>query len=128
MQPYGGIGASAMFGMDIDDMIGKLAGSEAGQDFFDVANEQIRKQRQDRHAELTALAQDIANCFSSPSGQAVLTWMMEKTLLNPALPFDYGKTFEELAPWRAGREGENAFVFQILLAIHQHKQQNGVGV
>lgn len=123
MEPYGGIGASHVLNMSVDEIVNALGRS--GGDFFENLQGHIKTQAQQRQVELAGLAQDVANTFSTPAGAAVLKWMIEKTLLNPALPVQYGKSFDELAPWRAGREFENAFVFQIVLAIHQHRLANG---
>jgi hypothetical protein len=124
MEPYGGIGTMNVLNMGLDQVV-DLLGRQGG-DFFNNLEGQMKAQAMARHAELAALAQDIANTFSSPSGQKTLAWMIEKTLLNPALPVQWGKSFDETNPWRAGREFENAFVFQIVSAIHQHRTAQGV--
>jgi hypothetical protein len=123
MEPYGGIGAANALNMDIDKIVDTFG--RQGGDFFENLEGQMKAQAMARHAELAALAQDITNTFSGPSGQKVLLWMIEKTLLNPVMPVQWGKSFDETAPWRAGREFENAFVFQIVAAIHQHRQAQG---
>lgn len=121
MEPYGGIGAANVLNMSMDQIVDALGRS--GPDFLDNLTGHMQAQAQARHAELAVLAQDIYHTFTSPHGERVLKWMIEKTLLNPVLPL--GKSFDETAPWRAGREGENAFVFQLVLAIHQHRMANG---
>jgi hypothetical protein len=123
MEPYGGIGTGNVLNMSVDQIVDAMG--RQGGDFFANLEGHMKTQANQRQIELAALAQDICNTFSGPSGQKVLLWMMEKTLLNPALPVQYGKSFDELGPWRAGREFENAFVFQIVTAIYQHRMAQG---
>jgi len=123
MEPYGGIGTANVLGMSVDQMVDALGRN--GNDFFENLQGFMKTQADQRQLELVSLAQDIYLTFSSPAGQNVLKWMIEKTLLNPALPIQFGKSFDELAPWRAGREFENAFVFQIVTAIYQHRMAQG---
>ncbi|RUV53837.1 MAG: hypothetical protein E5X07_21825 [Mesorhizobium sp.] len=123
MEPYGGIGTGNVLGLSVDQLVDAMG--RQGPDFFANLEGHMKTQADKRQLELAVLAQDIANTFASPSGKAVLLWMMEKTLLNPTLPVQYGKSFEELGPWRAGREFENAFVFQIVTAIYQHRMAQG---
>lgn len=123
MTPYGGIGSANVMNMPLDEIVSALGAG--GGDWFQNAEGVVKAQAEARRAELASLAQDIHYAFSSPSGQKVLRWMIEKTLLNPALPLTFGATFDQSAPWRAGREAENAFVFQILTAMHEHRQAQG---
>jgi hypothetical protein len=123
MQPYGGIGTSHLLNMSLDEITAKLAAG--GADWFEQMTGQVKDHAEKRQVELASLAQDIALTFSSPAGENVLKWMIEKTLLNPALPIAWGKSFEETNAWRAAREAENAFVFQIVIALHQHRMANG---
>lgn len=119
MDPYGGIGTGNVLGMSVDQIVDAMG--RQGPDFYANLEGQLKSQAQARQAELAGLAQDISNTFSTPAGQKVLLWMIEKTLLNPALPVQWGKSFDETNPWRAGREFENAFVFQIVTAIYNHR-------
>lgn len=121
MEPYGGIGAGNLLNLSLDQIVDAMG--RQGGDFFDNLSGHMKSQADARAIELAGLAQDIHHTFTTPHGARVLMWMIEKTLLNPVMPL--GKSFEETAPWRAGREGENAFVFQLVLAVHQHRMANG---
>lgn len=123
MEPYGGLGTLNVLGMNLDQIIEKLGGG--ADDYFAGLEGRVKDHAEARQRELTAMAQDIALTFNSEAGGKVLAWMIEKTLLNPALPVQYGKGFDETAPWRAGREFENAFVFQIVLALYHNRLANG---
>lgn len=121
MEPYGGIGTGNVLNMSVDEIVDTLARN--GPEFFDSLSGRLKAQADARQAELAGLAQDIHHCFSTDHGRRVLLWLIEKTLLNPALPL--AGSFEQSAPWRAGREGENALVFQLVLALHQHRMAQG---
>lgn len=121
MEPYGGIGTGNLLNMSVDQIVDMLG--KSGSDFFDGLSGRLKAQADQRQIELTGLAQDIHHTFATEHGARVLMWMIEKTLLNPALPL--GVSFEQSGPWRAGREAENAFVFQLVLAMHHYRMANG---
>lgn len=124
MEPYGGLGAANALNMGIDQIVDAIG--RTGPDFFAQLEGRMRDQVLARQAEMASLAQDFAYVFSGPSGERVLTFLIEKTLLNPVLPIEWGKGFADTGPYRAAREGENMLVFQIVAALHQHRQAQGV--
>ena len=73
-------------------------------------------------------AQPIGQLFSTPEGEKVLQWLVQKTIMRPPLPEEVAaKTLEEYALLKARRDGQNGVVFMILHAIQVAKGEASEG-